>query len=109
MGDCKFECIDCCKQIPFQHYNMDKNKCDCCVIIASNIEKECYTCKEVKNIKEFSRPQLFRCRKCTNAIARAGYARRKAGIYSDKPFVHLDVRKTYPSVITNDIKLGARF
>jgi len=60
-------CCRCLKvAVPDCYFLKDSKLCICCDEILKRGEKRCRMCKEVKDIKDFERPYLFRCRKCAS-------------------------------------------
>jgi hypothetical protein len=60
--------VACNKEIPDMYYKREHRMCRCCHEISLGGEKQCSTCGIMKDIKLFSRPYLFRCRKSVNAM-----------------------------------------
>ena len=58
-------CVICFKtDIPNQYYIESIRRCMCCDEILLGGKRRCIECKVVKNITEFERPYLIRCRSC---------------------------------------------
>ena len=84
----KFECYDyskdkvnCCSRclkisVPDCYFLNDTKLCICCDEILKGGEKRCRNCKENKDINDFERPYLIRCRKCANTRL-SNYVRNK--------------------------------
>ena len=51
-------------------FNKETNTCLCCEEITTGPPKVCRHCKELKDLTEFERPYLFRCKSCAAKRAR---------------------------------------
>jgi len=61
--------VNCCSRclkflVPDCYFLKDVNLCICCDEILKGGEKRCRACKELKNINDFERPYLIRCKQC---------------------------------------------
>lgn len=52
------------------YFNKETNTCLCCDEIYNGLPKECRFCKEIKDLTEFERPYLYRCKICASKRAR---------------------------------------
>jgi hypothetical protein len=60
-------CIMCEYTVPIEEYNTECQRCNYCILLTEEGEKQCVECKVFKHFKQYEYLSDDRCKQCENA------------------------------------------